>query len=213
MEENRQGSDDRIDLASDLDSKPGILSLAKLARKQASDLKPIYPIKELEDSRNLFYPGDGEVEMSPLIKTETIDNGQGVFSNIPGILSPIPLQIWLIQEKYSWDSRETETEYMWRVSLTGGDCTLLSKDEARGYWGPGAFLTTDDNREPQSLTQRLAYWAGGLNPMERGDPFSIKTPTAGHILESVHKTAHLQLIHDCLLLLQTALPDAVCGRL
>lgn len=45
---------------------------------------------------------------------------------------------------------------------------LLSKDKARGYLGPGVLLTTDDNRELWSLTQRIAYWAGGLDPMERG---------------------------------------------
>jgi len=77
-----------------------------------------------------------------------------------------------------------------------GDHILLSEDEARGYWGPGVFITTNDNREPWSLTQRAAYWAGGLDLMERGDPFLTKMPMAGHILESVRKTACLQLMRD-----------------
>ncbi|KFQ87564.1 hypothetical protein N337_13021, partial [Phoenicopterus ruber ruber] len=117
-----------------------------------------------------------------------------------------PTDLAKIQEKYSQDPRETETEYMCRVSLTGGDRILLSEDEARGYWGPGIFLTADNNREPWSLTQRAAHWAGGLDPMERGDPFSVKTPTAGRILESVQKTACLQLMHDRLLVPQQPSP-------
>ena len=198
LEENRRGCDD---------SELGFSNLAKLDGKQASDLKSIYPIKELEESRNLFYPGDGNVVMRPLIKTETIDNGQGgIQQHTTRIIPYSPQDLAKIQEKYSRGSRETETEYVWRVSLTGGDRILLSEDEARGYWGPRVFLTTNDNREPWSLTQRVAYWAGGLDPMERGDPFSIKTPTAGHILESVQKTACLQLMHDRLLLPQQPSP-------
>ncbi|XP_076217529.1 uncharacterized protein LOC143172154 [Aptenodytes patagonicus] len=145
--------------------------------------------------------------MRPLIKTETVDGGQGGAQQVTTRIVPYsPTDLVKIQEKYSRGPRETETEYVWRVSLTGGDCILLSEDEARGYWGLGVFITTNDNREPWSLTQRVAYWAGGLDPMERGDPFSIKMPTAGHILESVQKTACLQLMHDRLLVPQQPSP-------
>ncbi|XP_050768762.1 uncharacterized protein LOC127027219 [Gymnogyps californianus] len=145
--------------------------------------------------------------MRPLIKTETVDGGQGGAQQVATRIIPYsPTDLGKIQEKYSRGPRETETEYVWRVSLTGRDRILLSEDEARGYWGPGVFLTTNDNREPWSLTQRVEYWAGGLNPMERGDAFSIETPTAGHILESVQKTACLQLMHDRLLVPQQPSP-------
>ena len=145
--------------------------------------------------------------MRPLIKTETVDGGQGGAQQVTTRIIPYsPTVLGKIQEKYSRGPRETETEYMWRVSLTRGDRILLSEDEARGYWGPGVFLTTNDDREPWSLSQRVAYWAGGLDPMERGDPFSIKTPTTGHILESVQKTACLQLMHDRLLVPQQPSP-------
>jgi len=30
--------------------------------------------------------------------------------------------------------KESETEYVWRLSLTGGDQILLSEKEAEGYW-------------------------------------------------------------------------------
>ena len=168
--------------------------------------KPLYPLKDLDRIKEIFSLGEGAV-MRPLIKTETVDGGQGGPQQVTTRIIPYsPTDLGKIQEKYSRGPRETETEYVWRVSLTGGDRILLSEDEARGYWGPGVFLTTNDNREPWSLTQRVAYWAGGLDPMERGDPFSIKTPTAGHILESVQKTACLQLMHDRLLVPQQPSP-------
>ncbi|XP_019326303.1 PREDICTED: uncharacterized protein LOC109279325 [Aptenodytes forsteri] len=145
--------------------------------------------------------------MRPLIKTETVDGGQGGVQQVTTHIVPYsPTDLAKIQETYSQGPQEKETEYVWRASLTGGDCILLSEDEARGYWGLGIFITTNDNREPWSLTQRVAYWADGLDPMERGDPFLIKTPTAGHILESVQKTACLQLMHDRLLVPQQPSP-------
>ncbi|KAJ7415651.1 hypothetical protein BTVI_37676 [Pitangus sulphuratus] len=50
-----------------------------------------------------------------------------------------------------------------------------AEEEVQGYWGPGVFLTVNDTPEPWSLTQRATYWAGGLYPLERGDPISIST--------------------------------------
>ncbi|KAK4828275.1 hypothetical protein QYF61_024940 [Mycteria americana] len=48
-------------------------------------------------------------------------------------------------------------EYLWRVCLSGGDRIMLSEDEASGYWGP------DPTNTPQSITSRVAYWAGGID--------------------------------------------------
>ncbi|XP_076217557.1 uncharacterized protein LOC143172198 [Aptenodytes patagonicus] len=174
---------------------------------EGRESKLLYPRKYLEHVREIFSLGREEAIMRPLIKTETVDGGQGGVQQVTTRIVPYsPTDLAKIQEKYSRGPRETETEYVWRVSLTGGDRILLSEDKARGYWGPGVFITTNDNREPWSLTQRVAYWAGGLDPMERGDPFSIKTPMAGHILESVQKTACLQLMHDRLLVPQQPSP-------
>ncbi|XP_075368315.1 uncharacterized protein LOC142414709 [Mycteria americana] len=106
------------------------------------------------------------------------------------------IELAKLQEKYSRLPRETETEYVWRVSLTGGDRIKLSEEEAQGYWGPGVFLTVPDTRAPWSLTQRAAYWAGGLDPLERGDPVIIPTPGLDQITESVQKAACLQLMDD-----------------
>ncbi|XP_039238707.1 uncharacterized protein LOC120323540 [Pipra filicauda] len=159
--------------------------------------KSLYPSGELEELKQ-SYPEDEAIHMRPLIKTET--TGQGADRQTTTRITPYTGEaLAKIQEKYSRKASESETEYVWRVSLTGGDRILLSEDEARGFWGPGVFLTTNDNRAPWPLTQRAAYWAGGLDPIERGDPHTIKTPTIGHIVESVQKAACLQLIHTRLL--------------
>lgn len=85
---------------------------------------------------------------------------------------------------------------MWRVSLTGGDRIRLSEEESQGYWGPGVFLTVEDDREPWSMTQRAASCAGGLDPLERGDPLAIPTSGVSQLIESIQKAACLQLMHD-----------------
>ena len=79
-----------------------------------------------------------------------------------------------LRKEYARTQGESETEYVWRVSLNGGDQIMLSEKEAGGYWGPNGFLTTGDRRAPWSLTQRAAYWAGGIDPQERGEPVIIQ---------------------------------------
>ncbi|KAK4806115.1 hypothetical protein QYF61_005487 [Mycteria americana] len=141
-------------------------------------------------------------QLRPLIKTEF--QYEGCADTAPEIVTKeIPYsatELAKLQDRYSRLPRETETEYVWRVSLTGGDRIKLSEEDAQGYWGPGVFLTVPDTRAPWSLTQRAAYWAGGLDPVERGDPVSIPTPGPDQITESVQKTACLQLMHDRLLI-------------
>ncbi|XP_072723419.1 uncharacterized protein [Ciconia boyciana] len=137
-------------------------------------------------------------QLRPLLKMEF--QYEGGTDTAPEIITKeIPYsatELVKLQEKYSRLPRETETEYVWRVSLLGGDRIKLSEDEAQGYWGPGVFLTVPDTRAPWSLTQRAAYWAGGLDPLERGDPVTIPTPGLDQITESVQKAACLQLMHD-----------------
>ncbi|KFU92831.1 hypothetical protein M959_08107, partial [Chaetura pelagica] len=100
-----------------------------------------------------------------------------------------------LKKEFGCNPKGSETEYVWRVSLSGGDQILLTEKEAKGYWGPGVFLTTGDQRAPWSLTQRAAYWSGGLDPLERGDPLAI-VGTMEQILESVQKAACLQMMHN-----------------
>lgn len=103
-----------------------------------------------------------------------------------------------IKKDYGCLPRESGTEYVWRISLTGGDQIQLSEKEASGYLGHGVCLTTGDSSSPWSLTQCAAYWAGGFNPLERGDPLAI-IGTADQLLESVHKAACLQMIQERIL--------------
>ncbi|XP_077646961.1 uncharacterized protein LOC144248855 [Lonchura striata] len=100
-----------------------------------------------------------------------------------------------LKKEYGRLPYESETEYVFRVSLTGGDQIKLTEQEASGYWGHGVFLTTGDKRDSWSLTQHAAFWAGGTNPLERGDPIAIIS-TPDQLLESVHKAACLQMIHE-----------------
>ncbi|KFQ77179.1 hypothetical protein N337_13015, partial [Phoenicopterus ruber ruber] len=192
LEEKEQGSD----FGSVTDSEPAFTSLAWLAGKQ--NQKSEYPFGELEISRKTFYPETEEAATRARIKTEATDNGQaGAALQVATQTVPYSAtELSEIQEKYSRLAQETETEYVWRVSLMGRDRVLLSEDEAQGYWGPSVFLTTDDQREPWSLTQRAAYWAGGLDPLERGDPVSIETPNINQLTESLQKVSCLQLMHD-----------------
>ncbi|KFO11890.1 hypothetical protein N312_11416, partial [Balearica regulorum gibbericeps] len=135
--------------------------------------------------------------LRPLIKTEVMYDSEDAepavtTKEIPYTVTELPK----LQEKYSRQAKETETEYVWRVSLTGRDRIRLSEEEAQGYWGPGVFLTVDDERKPWSLTQRVVYWAGGLDHLERGDPIAIPTSGVSQLTESVQKAAYLQLMHD-----------------
>ena len=88
-----------------------------------------------------------------------------------------------LERDFSCSPKESETEYVWRVSFTGGDQIVLMEREAEGYCGPGVFLTAGNNHAPWSLTQRAAYWAGRLNPSQRGDPLAI-TGTVDQLVDS-----------------------------
>jgi len=101
-----------------------------------------------------------------------------------------------LQEKYSRHPEESETEYVCRVSLTGGDRILLNEEEAGGYWGLGVFLTTTPGNHNYSLTMRAAYWAGGIDPHDRGEPSVIKTSGFSDLVTSVQKAACMQAMHE-----------------
>lgn len=45
------------------------------------------------------------------------------------------------------------------------------------------------------MPQRAAYWAGALDPSERGDPLAVEG-TTDRLLESIHKAACLQMMDD-----------------
>lgn len=88
--------------------------------------------------------------MRPLVKTEYLYEGDGDTS--PQITTKeVPYTatgLAKLKKEFGCTPKEFETEYVWRVSLLGGDQILLSEKEAEGYWGPRVFLTTGDHRAP-----------------------------------------------------------------
>lgn len=86
-----------------------------------------------------------------------------------------------------WKPSETETEYLWRVSLTGRYQKLLSDDEASGFWGLGVFWS-DGPPGDQSITFRVAYWAGDVPLKEWGG--------LSELVEGVHEAASVQAMYE-----------------
>lgn len=84
-----------------------------------------------------------------------------------------PLQRANLQNQYSRNPGETETEYLWRLSLTGRDRIVLNGNKANSYWGTGVFLITvcNPSNDSHSLTSRVAYWAGGIHVLEEDNPY------------------------------------------
>uniref|UniRef100_A0A8C0IIM2 Uncharacterized protein n=1 Tax=Bubo bubo TaxID=30461 RepID=A0A8C0IIM2_BUBBB len=157
-------------------------------------VRQIHPQGDLEKAKETI---ESPPHMYPLVKTEYVYEDDR--DNRPQVITrEVPFtstELAKLKKDFARTAKESETEYVWRVSLSGGDGILLSEKEAEGYWGPGVFLTTGDHRAPWSLTQRVAYWAGGLNPLERGDPLAI-TGTVDQLVESVQKAACLQMMYD-----------------
>ncbi|KAK4811127.1 hypothetical protein QYF61_019758 [Mycteria americana] len=74
---------------------------------------------------------------------------------------------------------------------------MLSEDEASGYWGPGVFLNLgpDPTNTPHSITNRVAYWAGGIDTMEGGEPSIIPIKSLSELSTAVTKAACIQAMH------------------
>ncbi|KAK4815931.1 hypothetical protein QYF61_010188 [Mycteria americana] len=74
---------------------------------------------------------------------------------------------------------------------------MLSEDEASGYWDPGVFLSLgpDPTNTPHSITSRVAYWAGGIVTMERGEPSIIPIKSLSELSTAVTKAACIQAMH------------------
>lgn len=87
--------------------------------------------------------------------------------------------------------RSTCGEFLWR----GGDRILLSDDEANGCWAQGVFLS-DGPAGDRSITSRVAYWAGGVDPKERGEPVIIWVKGLAELAEGVEKAACVQAMDE-----------------
>uniref|UniRef100_A0A8C0IHA1 Uncharacterized protein n=1 Tax=Bubo bubo TaxID=30461 RepID=A0A8C0IHA1_BUBBB len=143
-------------------------------------IQQIYPQGDLQKAKET---AESPFHMYPLVKTEYLyeddnDHPQVITKEVPFTAT----ELAKLRKDFARTAKESETEYVWRK-------------EAEGYWGPGVFLTTGNHQSPWSLTQRAAYWAGGLNPLERGDPLAT-TGTVDQLVESVQKAACLQMMYD-----------------
>ncbi|XP_074719620.1 uncharacterized protein LOC141941203 [Strix uralensis] len=157
-------------------------------------IRQIYPQGDLQKAKETV---ESLPHMYPLVKTDYVYKDDS--DNRPQVITKeVPFtatELAKLRKDFARTAKESETEYVWRVSLSGGDGLLLLEKEAEGYWGPGVLLTTGGCRAPWSLTQRAACWARGLNPLERGDPLAI-TGTVDQLVESVQKAACLQMMCD-----------------
>uniref|UniRef100_A0A8C6YPD6 Uncharacterized protein n=1 Tax=Nothoprocta perdicaria TaxID=30464 RepID=A0A8C6YPD6_NOTPE len=137
------------------------------------------PDKEIEEESSHL------VAVRPLIKTETSEGPQGRNPRTTVWTTPFSgSELGKLQTKFSRKPGETKTEYLWRVSLSGG------------FWGPGVFLEEgfpDDNR---SITAQVAYWAGGIDPRERGEPLVIKFRGLSGLSEAMQKAVCIQAMYD-----------------
>ncbi|PKU32796.1 endogenous retrovirus group 3 member 1 env polyprotein [Limosa lapponica baueri] len=159
---------------------------------------PLYSSKELGKAKARLDEATAPLVRPPLVKTEYVfEDDQDMAPQVTTKEVPYSaMELTKLKKEFSRTPRESETQYVWRVPLSGRDQILLSEQEDEGYWGPVVFLTTGNYRAPWSLTQRAAYWAGGLNPLEQDDPFAI-TGSVDQLMESVQKAACLQMLHNC----------------
>ncbi|GAB0205021.1 hypothetical protein GRJ2_002967700 [Grus japonensis] len=152
-----------------------------------------------DDDNSPHLPEPPVLLVRPIIKTEVTTGPRGGVGNHITKTTPFDaIQIANLQERYSRKPQETETEYVWRVSLTGGDRILLNGDEANAFWGPGVFLNAGPNPpdQPHSLTSRVAYWAGGIDILERGEPPLIPIKCLNELSVAFIKAACIQAMHQ-----------------
>ncbi|KAL2311260.1 hypothetical protein Nmel_002958, partial [Mimus melanotis] len=126
-------------------------------QKETFHINQIYPQKELTFVKD--YGGHYLPNLRPMIRTEyNYVNDEDTNPHITTKETPYTAtELAKLKKEYGRLPHESETEYVFRVSLTGGDQIQLSEQEASGYWGHGVFLTTGNRRHLWSLTQHTAY--------------------------------------------------------
>ncbi|KAK4818861.1 hypothetical protein QYF61_020080 [Mycteria americana] len=77
----------------------------------------------------------------------------------------------------------------------------LSRDASQGYSSrlrdslPQQILGPDPTNTPHSITSRVAYWAGGIDSMEQGEPSIIPIKSLSELSTAVTKAACIQAMH------------------
>jgi len=163
---------------------------------------------ELEENSDYILAPE-PIPIRPLIKTETTDEGEEQACTIVRTIPWSLAELVKLQEKYSRHPEEPEMEYVCRVSLTRGDRILLNEEEARGYEGPGVFLTTTLGDHNYLLTLRSAYWAGSIDLQDRGEPLVIKTSGFSDFVTAIQKAACIQAMHERDVLIRSPMLDPI----
>ncbi|XP_064032321.1 uncharacterized protein LOC135192875 [Pogoniulus pusillus] len=160
------------------------------AESKQTEPAAIYPQAELAAAE------EAAAHMRPLIKTEMLYEDEDGTPAITMKETPFSsTELAKLRKEFTRSAGESEVEYVWCVSKTGGDQIRLTEAEATSYWGANVFLTTGNRNGPWSLTQRAAFWAGGFDSKERGEPLVLRGGT-NQIMENVQKAACLQMVYD-----------------
>ncbi|KAK4828030.1 hypothetical protein QYF61_022807 [Mycteria americana] len=138
------------------------------------------------------------IRLGPSLKQNTLKDLGEVVSNI--------LCKALNGMHYNWQNykRNTaESQVILKlnncVCLSGGDQIMLNGDEANVYWGPGVFLNLGPNSidEAHSITSSVAYWAGGIDALDQGEPSMIPIRSLNELSTAVTKATCIQAMHKC----------------
>lgn len=141
-EEKRQNLILKEELRNQLLRETDTLAEAEVLLEEKG-IRQVYPWGDLKGVKEAVKKPP---HMCPLVKTEHVyeDNND----NCPQVITKetpfTATELAKLRRDFARTVRESETEYVWRVSLSGRDGILLSEKEAEGYWGPGMFLTTGD---------------------------------------------------------------------
>ena len=129
-------------------------------------IQPIYPQWDLKRAKET---AGSPPHMYPLVKTEFVYEDDG--DNRPQVITKeIPFaatELAKLREDSARSGRESETEYVWRVSLSGATGSCCRKGEREG---PGAQAGSSPPAiaEPCGRWLRAMHWAGGVRPAGEG---------------------------------------------
>ncbi|GAB0204356.1 hypothetical protein GRJ2_002901200 [Grus japonensis] len=106
-----------------------------------------YPFNNLQAAKEKVKKLE-PLSSQPLVKTKYIyDDEQDQSPQVTTKEVPYTaVKLVKLKKEFGQTPKESETEYVWRVSLSGGDQILLSERQVEGYGG--VFLTTGNHRAP-----------------------------------------------------------------
>lgn len=168
-----------------------------LGKEEVGPSSQPYSSTELAQAQDRSVRIDPPRPMRPLLKVEynyDEENGGGhLIVKIKEILHSAQ-ELAKVQEKYSRNSKEMETEYVWSF-LNGRGWHTFKWEGSTKFQVLSVFLTTGNNWAPRHLTQKAVYLARRLNALERVDPVTIPEDL-DKLIENIQKADCLQLMHE-----------------